>query len=62
MARIASGAPIAAIGALIVHMGTARRAWHRRHPGADPAVVAAELNANVGDRLGNNSVAARIGR
>jgi drug/metabolite transporter (DMT)-like permease len=62
VARIASGAPIAAIGAFIVHMGTARRAWRRRHPGADPAVVAAELNANVGDRLGNNSVAARIGR
>lgn len=62
VARIAVGAPIAAIGAFIVHMGTARRAWRLRHPGADPAAVAAELGANVGDRLGNNSIGARIGR
>lgn len=62
VARIASGAPIAAIGAFIVHMGTARRAWRRRHPGADPAAVAAELGANVGDWLGNDSVVSRIAR
>ncbi|MGT2461415.1 hypothetical protein [Sinomonas atrocyanea] len=62
VARIAVGTPIAAIGAFIVHMGTARRAWRRRHPGADPAAVAAELGANVGDRLGNNSIVAWIGR
>ncbi|GAB2738746.1 hypothetical protein [Sinomonas soli] len=62
VARIASGAPIAAIGGFIVYMGTARRAWRQRHPDADPCAVAAEVGANVGDRLGNNSAAARIGR
>lgn len=62
VARIAVGAPIGAIGAFIVHMGTARRAWRRRHPGADPAAVAAELGANVGDWLGNDSLVSRIAR
>lgn len=62
VARIVCGALFVAMGAVVVRMGTARRAWQRRHPGVDPVVVARELRANVGDPLGNDSVGSRIGR
>lgn len=62
MARIFTGLPIGLIGAFIVHMGTARRAWRRRNPGADPLEEAAQAGANVGSAWGNDSLFARIAR
>ena len=62
VARLCTGLPIALIGAFIVHMGTARRAWRRRNPDADPLQAAVESGANVGSALGNDSRLARVGR
>lgn len=62
MARIATGLPIGVIGVLIVHMGTARRAWRRRNPGTEPLEAATQVGANVGSAWGNESLIARIAR
>jgi hypothetical protein len=61
-ARVWSGLPIAVIGAVIIRMGVARRAWRRRNPGVDPLAAAHAAGANVGSAFGNDSWPARIGR
>lgn len=62
VARLVCGVLFVPMGGFIVHMGTARRAWRRRHPGVDPVAVARELGAKVGDPLGIDSFASRVGR
>ena len=61
-ARLGVGIAFVVIGAVIVRMGTARRAWRHRNPGVDPLVAAVESGANVGSAFGNQSRVGRFGR
>ncbi|GAA1965137.1 hypothetical protein GCM10009817_01150 [Terrabacter lapilli] len=61
-ARLGVGIAFVLIGAVVVRMGLARRAWRRRHPGIDPLAAAVGSGANVGSAFGNGSAAARFGR
>ena len=58
----ASGWSFVIIGAVVLHMGTARRAWRARNPGLDPLEAATRSGANVGSALGDDSATGRIGR
>ena len=62
VARLVVGVVFLALGAPILRMGLARRAWRARNPGVDPFVAALTSGANVGSPLGDDSVIARIGR
>lgn len=61
-ARLGVGIVFVLIGAMVVRMGTARRAWRERNPGVDPLAAAVESGANVGSAFGNDSRVARFGR
>ena len=61
-ARLGVGIAFVLIGAVIVRMGTARRAWRRRNPGVDPRTAAVESGANVGSAFGDDSRVGRFGR
>ena len=61
-ARLGVGIVFVLIGAVVVRMGLARRAWRRRHPGLDPLVAATEAGANVGSPFGDDSRLGRVGR
>ncbi|GGM97310.1 hypothetical protein GCM10009721_25350 [Terrabacter tumescens] len=62
VARSVAGFAFVVIGAVVVRMGVARRAWRRRHPGVDPLEAATAAGGNVGDAFGNDSRAAQVGR
>ena len=61
-ARLVVGVAFVVIGALVLRMGTARRAWRARNPGVDPLQAATASGANVGSALGDDSATGRIGR
>lgn len=61
-ARSVAGTAFVVIGAVVVRMGLARRAWRRRHPGVDPLEAAAVAGSNVGHAFGDDSRVARVGR
>jgi hypothetical protein len=61
-ARLGVGIVFVLIGAMVVRMGTARRAWRERNPGVDPLAAAMESGANVGSAFGNESRVGRFGR
>ena len=61
-ARLGVGVVFVVIGAVVLHMGAARRAWRARNPGVDPLQAATGSGANVGSALGNDSATGRIGR
>jgi hypothetical protein len=61
-ARLGVGVVFVIIGAVVLRMGTARRAWRARNPGLDPLQAATRSGANVGSALGNDSPTGRIGR
>lgn len=61
-ARLGVGIVFVVIGALVVRMGTARRAWRARNPGVDPLTAAVESGANVGSAFGDESRVGRVGR
>lgn len=62
VARLVVGVAFVVIGAVVVRMGTARRAWRARNPGADPLQAAVASGANVGSALGDDSRTGRVGR
>lgn len=61
-ARLGVGVAFVLIGAVIVRMGVARRAWRQRHPGVDPLAAAGEAGGNVGSAFGDDSRVGRFGR
>ena len=61
-ARLGVGLAFVVIGAVVLRMGTTRRAWRARHPGVDPLTAAQEAGADVGSALGTDSATGRIGR
>ena len=61
-ARLGVGVIFVVIGAVVLRMGTARRAWRARNPGVDPLQAATGSGANVGSALGDDSATGRIGR
>ncbi len=61
-ARLGVGIVFVLIGAVVVRMGTARRAWRARNPGVDPLAAAVESGANVGSAFGDQSRVGRVGR
>ncbi|MER7073632.1 hypothetical protein [Terrabacter sp. NPDC000476] len=61
-ARLGVGIVFVLIGAVVVRMGTARRAWRDRNPGVDPLAAAVESGANVGSAFGDQSRVGRFGR
>ena len=61
-ARLGVGIVFVVIGAVVIRMGTARRAWRERNPGVDPLAAAVESGANVGSAFGDQSRVGRFGR
>ncbi len=61
-ARLGVGVVFVVIGAVVLRMGMARRAWRARNPGLDPLQAANASGANVGSALGDDSATGRMGR